>query len=513
METKILDSTQLDRTGSPGTLLIVDDMPANLGVLFDFLSNSGFRVLVAQNGESAIRKAEYALPDLILLDVMMPGIDGFETCRRLKINQATREIPVIFMTALSGTENKVKGFSLEAVDYLTKPIQHEEALVRINLHLKLKKLTQQLHEQNKQLQCEIEERTAAELALRQSQDDLEIQVQLRTAELCQTNKQLQQEIEERQQIEATLRDSEVQLQTKAKQLERSLQKLQQTQAQLVQTEKVSSLGQLVAGIAHEVNNPVGFVSGNLSHAETYVTDLCQHLSLYQQQAPAAEIQTHQDAIDLEFLLEDLPHLLSSMRVGIERIRDIMASLRNFSRIDDPKKQPADLHEGIDTTIMILQHRLKATATRPEIQLTKTYGELPLVECYGGQLNQVFMNLLSNAIDALEESFGPNENIPESTPDFQPEIGNEFLSPAIHISTEILAADRVIIRIQDNGAGIPSEVQKKLFEPFFTTKPMGKGTGLGLSISHEIVVEKHGGNLYCNSMSPKGTEWVIEIPIR
>lgn len=510
----MLDSSSLDRTASSGTLLIVDDTPANLGVLFDLLGNAGYRVLVAQNGESAIRKAEYALPDLILLDVQMPGIDGFETCRRLKANPTTQEIPVIFLTALSGVDNKIKGFSLEAVDYLTKPIQHEEALVRINLHLKLRNLTRQLYEQNRQLHREIEERTAAELALRQSQDDLEIQVQVRTAELSQINKQLQQEIQERQQAEATLRYSEAQLQMKAEQLERSLQKLQHTQAQLVQAEKVSSLGQLVAGIAHEVNNPVGFVSGNLSHAETYVNDLCQHLNLYQQQASAVEIQTHRDTIDLKFLLEDLPHLLSSMRVGIERIRDIMASLRNFSRIDDPKKQPTNLHEGIDTTIMILQHRLKATAARPEIQLTKDYGELPLVECYGSQLNQVFMNLLSNAIDAVEEPFCLSQTAPELTPTCQiVDMCSKSPFPTIHVSTEMLTPDRVSIRIRDNGTGIPQDIQNRLFEPFFTTKPLGKGTGLGLSISHEIVVEKHGGTLHCHSAPIQGTEWRIEIPIR
>uniref|UniRef100_A0A832H6Q8 histidine kinase n=1 Tax=Oscillatoriales cyanobacterium SpSt-402 TaxID=2282168 RepID=A0A832H6Q8_9CYAN len=421
-----------------GTLLIVDDTPANLGVLSDFLGDLGFRVLVAQNGESAIQKAEYALPDLILLDVMMPGIDGFETCRRLKLSEKTREIPIIFMTALADTDNKVKGFSLGAVDYLTKPIQHEEMLVRINLHLRFRKLTKQLHEQNMQLQ------------------------------------------------------------------------------------KVSSLGQLVAGVAHEVNNPVGFISGNLHHAEAYVNDLFDHLKLYQQQSSNAspEIQAHREEIDLDYLLEDLPKMLSSMRLGIERIRDIMASLRIFLRVDEAEKKPIDLHEGIESTLMILQHRLKAIANRPAIQIIKDYGELPLVECYGGQLNQVFMNILSNAIDALEESwvighgsFVDNQQ-PVTHEAGQPTNNKEQrLIPTITIRTAVIDHQQVQICIADNGPGISVEVQQRLFDPFFTTKPSGKGTGLGLSISHQIVVEKHGGNLYCRSERNQGAEWVIELPVK
>lgn len=492
-------------TDSSGTLLIVDDTPANLGMLFDFLSDAGFKVLVAKSGESAIQKAEYALPDLILLDVMMSGIDGFETCDRLKASDATKDIPVIFMTALTEIVNKVKGFNLGAVDYITKPIEPEEALSRIQLHLNLKNMTQKLQQQNLQLQQEIQERAKAEAALCQARNQLEIQVQERTAELSQTNQQLKQEIRERQQIEQALRQSESQLRSKAEQLELSLHQLKQTQAQLVQTEKVSSLGQLVAGIAHEVNNPVGFIAVNLHHAEGYAKDLFEHLSLYQQQFPhpSAEIEAHSETIELEYLQEDLPKMLSSMKVGVDRIRDIMASLRTFLRLDEAEKKSVNIHEGIDSTLMILHHRLKANAGRSKIEIIKNYGELPLVECYAGQLNQVFMNLLSNAIDALDTGVGCQ---------ILPRDGASPPIPSIHICTKLIDSQQVAISIEDNGSGIPEEMQQRLFEPFFTTKSAGKGTGLGLSISHQIVTEKHGGMLQCFSFPGQGTRFVIQIPL-
>jgi predicted ATPase/signal transduction histidine kinase len=292
---------------------------------------------------------------------------------------------------------------------------------------------------------------------------------------------------------AALQESETRERERALQLEGSLHTLQQTQAQLIQTEKISSLGQLVAGVAHEVNNPVGFISGNLQYAENYLNDLIEHLELHQQHLTPtpAEIEKHRAAIDLDYLLEDLPKLLSSMRLGTGRIREIMSSLRTFSRIDTDK-QPADLHAGLDSTLLILQHRLKAQTDRPAIELTKEYGELPLVNCYAGQLNQVFMNLLSNAIDALEEV--SDRNI------------------AIRIRTSVEDAFAVVT-ISDNGSGISDSVQQRLFAPFFTTKAAGKGTGLGLSISHQIVTENHNGQLTCVSVLGQGTEFQIKIPLQ
>jgi len=282
-----------------------------------------------------------------------------------------------------------------------------------------------------------------------------------------------------------------------------LYKLQQTQAQLVQTEKISSLGQLVAGVAHEVNNPVSFVAGNLHHASQYVADLIKHLHLYQQYFPNSpdEIAENAEEIDLEYVLEDLPKMLSSMKVGTDRIREIMQSLRNFSRVDESGKKPVNIHDGLDSTLMILQHRLKAKPERPAIQVVKEYGNLPPVECYPGQLNQVFMNLIANAIDVFDEY---NSSRTYTEIERRPNI--------IRIRTEVLDGNQVVIRIVDNGLGMTEEVRSRLFDPFFTTKPVGKGTGLGLSISYQIVVEKHLGKIECNSASGEGTEFAIAIPI-
>lgn len=299
-------------------------------------------------------------------------------------------------------------------------------------------------------------------------------------------------------------------QEKSQQLEQSLHKLQQTQAQLVQTEKISSLGQLVAGVAHEVNNPVGFISGNLHHANDYVQDLICILNLYQQNYPnpVPAIAEATADMELDYLIEDLPKMLGSMQLGIDRIRDIMQSLRNFSRVDGNDKKPADIHAGIESTLMILQHRLKAKPERPAIQVIKEYADLPAVKCYSGQLNQVFMNLLSNAIDALDESNGDRTYAEiEKHPNIIT-ICTEIEEEGTGGKVEKFA----VIRIKDNGPGIPEATRCKLFEPFFTTKPEGKGTGLGLSISYQIVVEKHGGAIECISEPGKGAEFVITIPL-
>jgi signal transduction histidine kinase len=302
--------------------------------------------------------------------------------------------------------------------------------------------------------------------------------------------------------------------TQAQQLEQALQELQKTQTQLVQSEKMSSLGQLVAGVAHEINNPVSFIYGNLVHAGGYTQDLLGLLQLYQRQYPnpTSEIQSEIEAIDLDFLIEDLPKLLDSMRVGAERICEIVRSLRNFSRLAEAEMKAVDIHEGLDSTLVILQNRLKAQGEHPEIQVIKEYGNLPRVECYAGQLNQVFMNLLTNAIDALEESVvtGQQSGFSEKTTDNGQRTTDK--RPIIRIRTELLDDQQIAIRIADNGPGMTAQVQAKLFDPFFTTKPVGIGTGLGLSISYQIVVEKHGGQLNCLSELGQGTEFLIQIPL-
>lgn len=288
----------------------------------------------------------------------------------------------------------------------------------------------------------------------------------------------------------------------------ALQALQQTQAQLIQTEKMSSLGQLVAGVAHEINNPINFIYGNLPHATDYTKDLLHLVELYDRKYGLTDqdIKTYREEIDLEFLVDDLPKMLESMQIGADRIREIVVSLRNFSRLDEAEMKRVNIHEGIDSTLLILQNRLRACPGQPGIEVVKEYTQLPLVECYVGQLNQVFMNILGNAIDALEQS-------------------NQKRSPAeieakpatITIQTDMIsgsdAPGSVIIRIRDNGPGIPPALLNRLFDPFFTTKPVGKGTGLGLSISYQIIVEKHHGILKCTSEPGNGAEFWIEIPVR
>ena len=305
----------------------------------------------------------------------------------------------------------------------------------------------------------------------------------------------------RKQMEADLRLSQVRERDRARQVEQTLQQLQQTQSQLIQAEKMSALGSMVAGIAHEINNPISFIYGNVAPAIEYIQDLLELVMLYQQHhnPPDLAIQKHLENIELDFLIEDLPKLLSSMKMGAERIKEIVKSLRNFSRLDEGEKKPVDIHEGIDNTLLILQHRLKAQSARQAITVEKNYGAIPKIECYAGLMNQVFMNILSNAIDALE-SCHINQNYDSSK------------ALGIQISSKISPDNFLVISIADNGPGIPEEIKTRLFDPFFTTKPVGKGTGLGLSISYSIV-EKHGGQLQCISEVGKGTKFIIQIPLQ
>jgi two-component system, NtrC family, sensor kinase len=422
------------------TILIVDDTPENLEVLSEALITAGYRVAVAIDGESAIEQANFAPPDLILLDIMMPGIDGFETCRQFKSSPITQDIPVLFMTALSETENKVRGLSLGAVDYITKPFQREEVLARVRVHIQL---------------CHF------------------------AKTLAQQNQQLKQEIEQRKQTELNLAEA--------------LSQLQQTQVQLVQKEKLSTLGELIAGIGHEISNPVNFIVSNVSPAKAYLADISRIVDLYQKNGSTPEIEAVCAEADLDFALEDLPKILDSMAVGADRIRELSIALRSFSRADQNRKIAVNLHNVLDGTLLILGHRLKAVGDRPLIQVTKHYGDIPPIECHSGQIGQVFMNIFANAIDALEE------------------LGSD--DRYITIQTTLLNNHHVRIQISDNGSGMSQETQQRIYEHLFTTKEMEKGTGLGMAIAHQIIVERHGGSISVQSELGKGTEFAIVIPVQ
>ena len=421
-------------------ILVVDDTPANLAILSEALNDADFEVAIATDGELAISQAKLSLPSLILLDIMMPGMDGFETCRRLKGSKVTKNIPIIFMTALSDSIDKVKGLSLGAVDYVTKPFQEAELIARVRTQLKLYHLT----------------------------EHLEHQVAERTAEV-----------------------------------EQALQQLQLSQVQLVQSEKMAALGKLVAGVAHEINNPLNFIHANLNHMEEYTQIFLNFIELYQKNYPnpVDDIQEQAEDVNLSFIRSDVIKILASMKIGTKRIREIVLSLRNFSRIDEAEFKAVDIHEGIESTLIVLQHRFKVQPKGPEIQLIREYDKLPLVECYSGLLNQVFMNILANAIDSLEEA---NAKLADQQIQDRP---NKII-----IRTSIIDTESVQIMVIDNGCGIPENIRPYIFDPFFTTKPVGKGTGMGLSISYQIITEKHKGQLKCFSEVGQETKFVIQIPI-
>ncbi|MBP0017303.1 MAG: hybrid sensor histidine kinase/response regulator [Cyanobacteria bacterium SBLK] len=449
-----------------GSILVIDDTPANLQVLMGLLSERGYEVCPMPSGTLALQGIHLDdYPDLILLDIQMPDLNGYEVCQKLKADERTREIPIIFISALDDLFDKVKAFEAGGIDYIAKPFQAEEVFLRVRTHLTLSRLQKKLKSKTEDQARQIREKN---IILEDTVEQLES-----------TNHKLE------------IANQELKL---------NLEQLQSTQLQLVQNEKMATLGQLVAGVAHEINNPVVFIDGNIHHALEYVRDLISLVELYQEQVgdPNDKIRNYTEAIDLDFLIEDLPKTITSMKEGADRIRNISYSLRTFSRGDSDRPIKFNIHEGIDSTLLILKHRLKDNGVRPEIEIVKKYGDLPEIACFPGKLNQVFMNLLSNAIDALDEALNnPSHCQPQQ----------------IIVKTEISAEkEQATIWIEDNGMGMSEEVKNKVFDRLFTTKEVGKGTGLGLAIAREIIEEKHGGQIWLESEAGQGTKFAIALPL-
>ncbi|MCW5317286.1 response regulator [Nostoc sp. KVJ3] len=453
-------------------ILVVDDTPDNLRLLSAMLTAQGFEVRKALNGKMALTACQMVLPDVILLDINMPGMDGYQVCQQLKADDKTREVPVIFISALDDVVDKVKAFDVGGVDYIAKPFHGAEVVLRIENQINLRLLQVKLQEKNFLLQ-------------------------------------------------------------------EALDNLKSAQVQQIQNEKMVALGQLVAGLAHEINNPISFIYGNLQYADQYVQDLVDLIEVYQQEypKPTSKVQQISKDIDLNFVVKDLQNLIGAMYRGSDRIREIVLALQHFSRHDEAEMKRVNIHEDIENTLVMLQHRLREAADRPAIVVVKDYGNLPLVTCYASELNQVFMHLLNNAIDAIEEAVGNQSSDPYSLTPLESSCSTTALrascgggdtpisalgetskpqwllpTPQIRIHTEVTDLNMIRIAIADSGLGIKESLRSRLFDPFFTTKAVGKGSGLGLSISYQIIVQKHRGNITCNSSVGQGAEFAIEIPI-
>lgn len=449
-------------TLEPANILLIDDMPNNLRLLSSLLSKQGYKVRSVINGAMGLKAAQAKPPDLILLDINMPDLNGYEVCTKLKEHEITQEIPVIFLSALDDVIDKVKAFRVGGSDYITKPFQIEEVLVRVQNQLQLRQAQKMLGQQNVLLE---------------------------------------QEICDRKKIQASLEERETELKQQTERLEAALTKIQKTQLQLVQSEKMASLGQLVAGIAHEINNPISFIYGNLHYVKDYLDNLVDTIKIYQKNypEPTENIKDFTEGIDLDFVIDDLKTMITSMESGVERIHGIVLGLRTFSRLDEAAIKSVDLHEGLESTLLIVQHRLHQTRNRPTIQVLKNYGDLPKVTCYSGQIHQVFLHLIENAIDALEDQTFEG-------------LGLDNSIPTLEISTHLMDNEQVQICFKDNGVGIPDEIKTQIFNPFFTTKSVGKGSGLGLSICYQIIVEQHQGQLSYTPLPDGGSQFTIQIPI-
>lgn len=431
-------------------VLLVDDQPIVAESIRRLLaSEPDIQFHYCRHAQQAIQMATELEPTVILQDLVMPDTDGLMLVKFFRANPATHAIPVIVLSTQDESVIKAEAFAVGANDYLVKIPDPIEFVARLRYHS-----------------------TAYANLLKRHEADRALSY----------NKELERRVAER-----------------TAELQSALESLKQTQTKLIQEEKMASLGQLVAGVAHEINNPINFIYGNLEPAQAYAQDLLSLIALYQQDypQPTARIQAEIDRIELNFLTADFTQLLGSLQTGAERICEIVLSLRNFSRLDEAEMKRVDIHTGIDSTLLILSSKLRS------INVIKNYGDCPLVECLPGQLNQVFMNLLVNAADALEENNTLAGNLEGDI--------YQHRQPEIQIQTQAIEGNQIQIRIADNGPGVADAIRDRIFDPFLTTKPVGQGTGLGLSISYQIVVEKHGGTLEFESTEGKGTTFIIQIP--
>ena len=427
-------------------VLVVDDQPIIIESIRRLLaSEADIEVHACSDPTLALATAAELEPSLILQDLVMPDVDGLMLVKFFRAHPKTKDIPVIVLSSKEDAKIKASAFSVGANDYLVKLPDPIELIARMRYHaaayqnLLKRDEAEQTLVYNKELERRVEERTA----------------ELKTA----------------------------------------LDNLKQTQAKLIHTEKMNSMGQLVGGIAHEVNNPINFIYGNLNYMNGYVQDLLEVIQLYQNHypKPAGEIEEKLEELDLEFTSADLLKSFVSLRSGAKRIRNLVLSLRNFSRFDEAEVKQVNIHEGIESTLAMLGSKLQ------NIDIEKMFGELPLVECYAGQLNQTFMHIIQNAVEAMQSETAA--------------ALSDRLSSKLTISTEMASDRSVAIWIADNGPGIDAEIQDRIFDPFFTTKEVGGGAGLGLSISHQIIAMQHGGNLKCYSVPGQGAKFLIELPIR
>ncbi|MBD2460167.1 response regulator [Oscillatoria sp. FACHB-1407] len=423
----------LDHDTATADILIVDDKLENIRFLSDFLSKQNYQVRKAVNGQAALMAAKVLPPDLILLDVNMPGMGGYEVCENLKNNPETASIPVIFLSAGNNVADKVRAFQVGGIDYITKPFQLEEVLARVQTQLTLQNLQKELKNRNDQLQ-------------------------------------------------------------------NMLLALQNTQAELVQKEKLVNANRIAAGIFHEINNPLSFILGNLPPAADYSQKLITLIQLYQKSYPDAspEIKEFIEDIDLDFLVPDFLKLLQSINTGAERIRSVVNALRIFSRMDESGIKPIDVCASIDSVLTILHYQLKLKDESIEIAVSKSYQEIPPFLGHANLFNQALLNLLQNAIDALLLKIDRGTQEP-----FQ---------PTIWIDVRVTDEQEIQLCIKDNGIGVSQADEIHLFEPFFTTKPIGQGVGLGLFTSHQIIARLHKGHLSYQACPTGGAEFIIHVPI-